>query len=507
MKKLPIGLYTFSKLIEEDYLYVDKTRNIYQLIDRGGKYYFISRPRRFGKSLLISTLKELFSGNKKLFKDLWIYDKMEWKSYPVIHIDFTNLNYETPEQLKYSLAKRIDETSLENGVEPAAETDYKLKFVETIRRLHKKQEVVILVDEYDKPIIDCIEHKEIARTNREILKNFYSAIKGSDQYIKFVLLTGVSKFSRVSVFSGLNNLNDITMDEQYATMLGYTEEELSDYFPVNDANGERLKQIMEWYNGYSWDGKNFVYNPYSILLHFEKNAFDNYWFDTGTPAFLVTFIKERNFPIENFENIKANRLIFESFDIDSMEITSLLFQTGYLTIKKKTVTYDDTVYYLSYPNKEVRESFFYHLLKGFSDKDFVESWKYLEQLKSALREDRVEDFFTIIKSFFAAIPYNMFVSDREGYYHSIIYLLLRLSGSVVQPEKETNIGRIDAVAETDHTIYIMELKIGTAKEAIAQIKEKKYYEPYLNCGKSVKLLGIGIDSSIRNIKDYLLVQL
>jgi len=507
MKNLPIGIHTFSQLIEGNYLYVDKTKEIYNLIGRGGKYFFISRPRRFGKSLMVSTLKEMFSGNKELFKGLWIYDKIEWETFPVIHIDFLKINGKTPGKLEKSLEKLIKKIGREYHIETDPESDYKDVFGEFIEKLSRKNKakVVILIDEYDKPIIDHLDSgdQDIAIENRKILKNFYSTIKGSDEYLKFALLTGVSKFSRVSIFSDLNNLNDITIDEIYSTLLGYTEEELLHYFPVGDTNGEKIEKIRKWYNGYSWDGKHFVYNPLSILLYFEKKRFANFWFSTGTPTFLINAIKEKEFPVKELENTEADDSTFEIFDIDNMEVTSLLFQTGYLTIKKKKIIDDETIYYLSYPNKEVRESFLKHLLKAFSEKDFMVSRKYLKSLKLALHQNKLDDFFASIKSFFASIPYNIFVSSREAYYHTIIYLLLRLSGVSVYPEKETNIGRIDAVAEGENVIYIMELKIGTSEEALNQIKEKRYYEPYLTSGKSIMLVGIGIDPSIRNIADYI----
>ncbi len=504
MKKLPIGIQTFSKFKTGNYLYIDKTREIYRLCAEGGKYNLLTRPRRFGKSLLVSTLKEIFLGNKELFQGLWIYDKIDWESFPVIHLDFLKIDCETPQKLKDSLKKFLAKTAGEYGVTLDEGRSYKESFVELIEKLSTQGRVVLLIDEYDRPIISHLDagNKKTAKENRTVLKNFYSVIKGSDEHLKFVLLTGVSKFTRVSIFSDLNNLNDLTLDEKYSTLLGYTEEELLRYFPVGDK--KKSEKIRKWYNGYSWDGKHFVYNPLSILLYFEKNSFANYWFSTGTPTFLIDAIKEKEFPVEDLEHTEADDSIFESFDIENMELTSLLFQTGYLTVKEKQVSDEgeETTYYLSYPNQEVRESFLKHLLKGFSRKDFVAGRKYLQKLKTALRKDKIDDFFAVIKSFFASIPYDIFIGNREGYYHTIIYLLLRLSGVSVFPEEETNIGRIDAVVETKNTIYILEFKIGTPEEAMNQIKEKKYYEPYLISGKTVILVGVGIDPSIRNITDY-----
>jgi hypothetical protein len=268
MKKLPIGRQIFSEIIEDNYLYIDKTKDIYNLFAQGGKYYFLSRPRRFGKTLLISTLKEIFSGNKELFKGLWIYDKLEWEKHPVIHLDFLGLKYEGQEELIKALIYMINQNAEEYGIQ-LKETDYEKRFKELIKKLSKKNGVVILVDEYDKPLIDFVDKKEIATQNRDVLKTFFGNIKGADEYLEFVFITGVSKFSKVSVFSDLNNLRDITISGAFSTMLGYTGEELLDYFDdriEKMAEGEKEKlaaDIKHWYNGYSWDGKNFVYNPLS----------------------------------------------------------------------------------------------------------------------------------------------------------------------------------------------------------------------------------------------------
>jgi hypothetical protein len=513
-KPLPIGIQSFSKLINGNYLYVDKTEEIHRLVDGGGQYFFISRPRRFGKSLTVSTLYHLFSGNKELFKGLWIYDKIEWKKHPVIYIDLSEISYKTAEILENELNIKMEKIAALYDITLNQQRDYKGKFVDLIENLAGKGDegVIILIDEYDKPIIDHLEagKKDTAKENREVLKNFYSIIKSSDKYLKFVFLTGVSKFSRVSIFSGLNNLNDITLDDKYAALMGYTEDELCRYFPVKGARGDRLEQIRKWYNGYSWDGKNFVYNPFSILLYFEKNRFASYWFATGTPTFLVNTIKEKEIPLQEFEHVEADDSTFESFDIDHLHVTSLLFQTGYLTIKERTIDpLDDnaTIYYLDYPNREVKESFLKHLLKGFCEKDFNQSKKILKQVKLSLEHNKLDDFFAVLTSFFASIPYNIFVDKREGYYSSILYLLLRLSGVSILPEPETNIGRIDALVETERFIYIMELKIGTSREALDQVKEKKYYEPFLTSGKLITLVGIGIEPAKRNITDYLWEQL
>jgi hypothetical protein len=517
LKNLPIGVQTFSKLIKGNYLYVDKTKDIYNLLANGGQYYFLSRPRRFGKSLLVSTLKELFSGNRDLFKGLWIYDKIDWKTYPVVHIDFSKIRYKTPEILEKSLEKKIRKIARNYNIRLDNDVDFKEGFGDLIEELSKKNRVVILVDEYDKPIIDKIDEQETALGNRDVLKQFYGVIKASDEFNHFAFITGVSKFSKVSVFSDMNNLIDITIDDQFATMLGYTHDELLRYFKnriqglAKEELGEKeqlVEDIKTWYNGYSWDGENFVYNPFSVLIFFQKKQFGNYWFETGSPSFLLKLINKYNINITELENYKAGEAIFSSFDIDRMHVVSLLFQTGYLTIKKIEFTSDrKKFYYLGYPDKEVKEALMEYLLGDFSMYFAEKISVILEKLKESLRKNDMDQFFETIRSLFVNIPYDMFVKDREGYYQTVIYLILKLIGIDISTEVETNIGRIDALVETDTHIYVMEFKLGTAEEALNQIKEKKYYEKYLTSSKVIDLIGIGFDIEQKNIGDYKIEEL
>lgn len=517
MKHLPIGVYTFSDFIKNNYIYVDKTKDIYNLFATGGKYYFLSRPRRFGKSLLVSTLKEIFSGNKELFKGLWIYDKIEWETYPVIHIDFSKIRYKTPEILEKSLEKKIKRIAKNYNIRLDADINYKDGFAELIEELSVKNRVVILIDEYDKPIIDKIENREIAMGNRDVLKEFYGVIKASDEFNKFAFITGVSKFSKVSVFSDLNNLDDITLDKKYTTMLGYTHEELSHYFDLrlekleaefNKKKQHILENIKLWYNGYSWDGENFVYNPHSVLNLFKKERFDNYWFASATPTFLIKQIQTYHTPVEKLENYETDGTIFESYDVDRMNVISLLFQTGYLTIKKiEEISLTTRMYYFSYPNMEVKESFLKHLFSEFSRTVPDQVGGLVLRLSNKLHSDELEGFFEILESLFASIPYDIFVKEREGYYNTVIYLLLTLIGINIKSEVHTSRGRIDAAIETDNNIYVMEYKLGTAEQALAQIKEKKYYEKFLISSKHIKLVGIGFDIEQKNIGSYKIEEL
>lgn len=520
MKNLPVGVQTFREFIEEDYLYVDKTKHIHDLFARGGKYYFLSRPRRFGKSLLISTLAEIFSGNRELFKGFWIYDKIEWTKYPVVHLDLSKITFKSPESFEEALEVRIEEIAANYNIQLDRTLFLKEKFGKLLEKMAQEQKAVVLIDEYDKPMIEYMEAGEIdlAKKVRRILKNFYAVIKGSDAYLRFVFITGVSKFSKISVFSDLNNLRDITLSKQFAVLLGYTEEELTHYFEpylarLAEEVGMNKKQLLEkirnWYNGYSWDGENFVYNPFSILNLFTENSFENYWFSTGTPSFLIQSIKDRQNEIMEFENLPVKSYTFDNYDIESMEIAALLFQTGYLTIKKVTVKSSDMVktYHLSYPNREVRNSFLTHLFGEYTQKNMNFSTRFLERITQAVEGNDMDRFIREIKTLFASIPYNIFIGEREAYYHSIIYLILKLSGAVVKAEDPTNIGRVDAVMETENKTYVMEFKVGSETEALAQIKKMTYYEKYLGSGKEVVIMGIGFDPEKRNIGNYLLERL
>ncbi|MCP5052318.1 MAG: ATP-binding protein [bacterium] len=496
-------------MIEGDYLYVDKTKDIYNLITDGGQYYFLSRPRRFGKSLLISTLKELFSGNESLFKGLWIHDKWTWEKYPVIHLDFLGLDSGSREELIDSLEFLVNRNADRYGIK-LKEKNYNTRFKELVAQLAKTGPVVILIDEYDKPIINNLDDLEVAKGNRKILKTFYETVKESDPHLKFVFITGVSKFSRVSVFSGLNNLTDLTIDDHFSTITGYTQEELNHHFSdritmlakkFNKEEAVLLQEIKAWYNGYSWDGSNFVYNPYSILSFFRAQKLKNYWFVSGTPSFLVQMIKSYSIDVRELDGYRAGEGIFESFDLERMDVYALLFQTGYLTIKSIP---EDEIYLLSYPNREVKKSFMEHLLAEFSGRFAREISVLTHDLRNSLQKGEMEKFITTASVIFSGISYDMFVKDKEGYYQTVVSLMVKLVGIDIETEVETNQGRIDAVIKTDNIIYVIEFKLGTAETALAQIKAKKYYEKYLSDGKTVHIIGIGFDPEERNISGYLM---
>ncbi len=508
MQKLPIGIQNFQELRQGGYLYVDKTKYIYKLAS-GGKYYFLSRPRRFGKSLLVSTFKELFEGSRELFKGLWVEEHWDWeKTNPVIHIPFAGLDYKI-NGLYVELQKYIQEIAHSHGIS-LRDDSLKNQFGELLRKLAQaKGQVVLLIDEYDKPIIDFLG-KEIAQAqeNQQVLKNFYSIIKDSDASLRMVFITGVSKFSRVSIFSDLNNLRDITMSRKYSSSLGYTEEELEHYFgecikQLAESEGlsekETLEEIKKWYNGYSWDGKQFVYNPFSILLLCEEERFSNYWFATATPSFLIDVIKEKQY--YDFDGMEVGESFFEAFQISKdIPVGTLLFQTGYLTIKK----YDpkSELYTLAYPNREVKKSMLEHLLGAFAK---LEPGLGSKPVQDARRALQTEDF-ELLKDTLNRILYNLphqLYEDKERVYHLLIHIFFDYIGIDIHSEVNTARGRADVLVELDDKVYAIEFKIDqSAEEALNQIKEKGYLDKYRSSGKKLIAMGINFSTEKRKVDGF-----
>lgn len=501
MKKLPIGISTLKEIIEENYLYVDKTKIALDLIENG-KYYFLSRPRRFGKSLFLDTLRTIFDGEKEVFKGLHIYDKWEFEKYPIIHISFAAGDLKSKEQIldKWDEILELNEEAL--GISCHSKIYDRRCFSKLIKEAYEKynQKVVILVDEYDKPILDNIEDTEVAREAREILKNFYSVIKGADEYLKFVFITGVSKFSKVSLFSGLNNINDITLDSSYSTICGYTQNDVETVF-AQHLKGQDFEKIKLWYNGYKWLGEG-VYNPFDILLFIQKKyEYRNYWFSTATPTFLLKIIEKNNYFLPNLENIVKNEKMLDSFDVDYIELETLMWQTGYLTIDRTETILDTISYYLTIPNKEVRSS----LLGSVAD--------FMSQIHSptattngiliALIEADFPSFEKYLKSLFAAIPYNNFTGvklyEYEGYYVSVFYAYFKAFGIEVIGEDVTNKGRIDLTIKIPNgAIYVIEFKVD-GSNALTQIKTMNYHEKYLSEKRDLYLIGIEFDKENRNV--------
>ena len=507
LKPLPIGIQTFKDIIEGGFLYVDKTKWIYELIKYPKGVYFLARPRRFGKSTLISTLKEIFEGNRELFQRLWLYDSpYGWEAYPIIRLDFSLSRVENAEALKRSIKRDMSRIAQQYQV-GIGEGEYYEQFAELIFKLATKNKVVVLIDEYDKPIIDNIGNVKEAGQIRDVLKGFYTVIKGMDEYLRFVLLTGISKFSKVGVFSGLNNLLDLTMSPVFSSGLGIAEEEIGTYFGDYIADfAERegistdqlLKEMRYWYNGFCFapSGQN-VYNPFSLLLLFFHQRFGNYWFESGTPTFLIKLIRESGYDVKQIDRLEIDELSFSSYEIEDLRVVPLLFQTGYLTIKDYNK--ESRLYKLYYPNYEVEHAFLSYLLDSFSHVESGLVSGYLWKLVSALAEKAFERFFEILEVFFAEIPYDIQIK-QERYYQTIFYLLFKLIGLKVSTEVRTNRGRIDAVVELEEGIFIFEFKLdGSEMEALKQIKEMAYFERYKLKEKEIHLVGVRFEAEKRGI--------
>ena len=530
MKKLPTGRQNFAALIQEDLLYVDKTRQIYELID-SGNLYFLSRPRRFGKSLLLSTLKQLFRGKKDLFKGLYIAEKTDydWTAYPVLHFNFAELGHKIL-NLEELLIEIIQEQAKEFKIKVRAKS-LSSQVKSLVKKIAKKtgQPVVFLVDEYDKPIIDFLTKKDQAKRNQATLRDFFSPLKSLEEkgHLRFLFITGVSKFSKVSVFSDLNNLTDLTIHELSYDLLGITHKELHTYFEayiqqasqkLNLSKERLLEGLRLSYDGYSYDGATFLYNPYSLLNFFGANRFGNFWFSTGTPTFLVETIQSEQVNPTELEGLKVSETFFDKFNIDNLDIYSLLFQTGYLTIKKIWLKGFSLRYELGYPNGEVQRSFIHGLLEAFTYKKTTIVSNALVCIEQALEEGQIEVFIQQLKVLLADISYHLFPKNKteptqedlrkefdrwEGYFQTIIYLITSFLGFSVQAEVTKHKGRLDLIAETGDFLYIMEFKLEEpAKDAIAQIKSREYAMAYYNSSKRVFLVGVGFSKSQRNVESW-----
>ncbi len=498
MKNLPIGISTFEKIINDNYLYVDKTSYILNLIESGYQYTFLSRPRRFGKSLFLSTLKATFQGEKELFKGLYIYDKYDFDPHPVIYINFTDGDFSKPNGLQNRILEILDFATKDLNITINHSDDTRYWFSSLIKETYNKtgKKVVVLIDEYDKPILDAINNSEIAQQNKEYLKVFYSVLKANDEYIRFCFMTGVSKFSKVSIFSGLNNLKDITLSPKFASICGYTHSELDDYFADYLCDVDKQK-LAYWYDGYNFTGEK-VYNPYDILLFFsEGNIYKNYWFETGTPTFLMNLIKQQQYFVPQLDKLKADESLLNSFDIENLNIETLLFQSGYLTIKKIIENYKGYTYELDFPNFEVRNSFNEYVFSAISN---LKNIDYQINTRQALLECDMPTLKENLHLLFASIPYRQGkIHTYEGYYANIIFAHFKTLGLDVTCEERTNKGRIDLLVCTPDYICLVEFKVGT-ENALEQIKSKGYHEKYAN--EKVILLGINFDEDERNISKF-----
>jgi len=505
-KKLPIGISSFDKIRKDGYFYVDKTPFVLKLVSEG-TYYFLSRPRRFGKSLFVDTLKQAFLGRRELFEGLYLYEKWDWDDvYPVVHIDFGGDQVRDSSHLEEILQSQLMLNAEEYEI-PLKERLLEKRFNELIRGLYKKfgKQVVVLIDEYDKPILDRIEEREKAREIREVLKGLYSVLKPLDSYLKFVFITGVTKFSKVSLFSGLNQLQDITLSPKYATICGYTQAELEGVFGELFTE-EELQGVKCWYNGYSFCGEP-VYNPFDVLLYLSERKFRSYWFETGTPSFLVKLMLEKRFYLPKMEEFIADEYLLGSFDVDEIEVPTLLFQAGYLTVKEWHSSIEGTYYVLSYPNKEVRSALNRVLFYALTSLE-EEGGRLSLRARESLKRGDVEGFGEVLKSLFAGIPFDWYrknnLSEYEGYYASVIYSFLRGVGFDIVAEDVTSKGRLDLAIRVMDKVYLLEFKVVEKEEesALQVLKSKGYEEKYKATAREIYLLGLDFSERERNLINF-----
>lgn len=516
-KKLPIGIQTFSHIRGEDYYYVDKTAYALRLANKG-KYYFLSRPRRFGKSLFLDTLAELFAGNESLFRGLYCHDKWDWTiKHPVIRLSFGSGRIERREQLEQRIFDLLRINREKLGLECPDHLDIPGCLGELIRAASSKygQHAVILVDEYDKPILDNLTNPDLARVMREGLRNLYSAIKDNDAHIRFAFLTGVSRFSKVNIFSGLNNLNDITLDKDYSAICGYTEEDLDAVF-APELEGLDRQQIQAWYNGYNWTGE-AVYNPFDLLLLFDKREIRPYWFETGTPTFLIDVLTERRVYLPALVDGIANESLLSSFDIGNFSVEALMFQAGYLTIAGVHYRGVQPRYRLDFPNLEVQASLSDALLARISP-DHGAVVKRTDHLYEYLLTNDFAAMEQLFVSLFASIPHQWYtknpMANYEGYYASVFYSHFAALGLEIVVEDATNLGRIDMTLLFNGQVYLFEFKVVDSEEearagqrALAQLKDKNYAAKYQSRKEPIHLIGVEFSRETRSVVGFALEHL
>jgi hypothetical protein len=503
----PIGIQSFSEIRKGGYVYIDKTAQIYELATTG-KYYFLSRPRRFGKSLLLSTLEAYFLGQKDLFKGLAIEKlEKEWTVYPVLHIDMTSEDYTDEAGLKAMLNMYLSQWETVYG-RNEDETTISNRFSGVVKRAFQQtgHQVVILVDEYDKPMLATIGNEELQKKYRDILQGFYSIIKSCDAYIRFAFLTGVTKFGQLSVFSGMNNPDDISMDSHYADLCGISEEELHTYFDADiknlaENNGLTYElacqKLKDRYDGYHFTNKKLgVYNPFSLLNAFKKSSFGSYWFATGTPTYLVQLLKTASYDLnELYGEVYADEIDLNSFDGNN-NLVGAFYQSGYLTIKN----FDGEYYRLDFPNKEVEEGFTKFIVPYYVGKSDAGEWR---QLKLEVEAGNPDAFLTRIRRLLASVAADMQPNQVEHNYRNMLFLLFKVTGVEVRMEEPTSAGRIDMVVRTDKYVYVMEFKLNqSAEKAMRQITDKHYADSYLGGPQQVFRIGVNFAEETKNIDDW-----
>ena len=505
---LPIGIQNFRKIRERNFYYVDKTRFALRLVEEG-THYFLSRPRRFGKSLFLDTLKELFEGGRELFEGLYAYERWDWSvRCPVVRLDFSGVNSTDPGDLDEDVREQLDAIERAAAVEPRHRTA-RGRFRHLMRTLHRRtgQRVAVLVDEYDKPILDALEEPGVARANRDYLRGLYSVIKSCDAHVRFSFLTGVSKFSKVSLFSGLNNLRDITLNPAYSSICGCTEEDLDTVF-APELPGLDRERIRGRYNGYGWGGEEKVYKPFDVLLLLADREFKAWWFETGTPTFLVETLAERAVPTPTLDGMLASEKLLSAFDVGRIATEALLFQTGYLTIRHREDRGGKQFYRLGYPNREVRESLNESLLDrltGDESRREANSIRLYDLLQAA-------DFAgleRLFHSFFAGIPYQWRsrneIARYEGYYASVFYSYFAGLGLDVTVEDSGSRGRLDMAVRAVGRVYLFEFKVlerAGPGAAMAQLRERGYADKYRHPGEPVHLVAVEFSAETRNVAGF-----
>ena len=510
--KYPIGVQNFTDLRQSEYVYVDKTHLIYRLVSIG-KYYFLSRPRRFGKSLLVSTMEAYFKGQKELFKGLAIEDmEKDWVEYPILHFDLNAKKFDTVEDLYELVGRQLERYELQYetvAVDQSLDGRFYNLVMSIADKTHKR--VVILVDEYDKPLLQTIGNSELQNTYREILKAFYGVMKSCDGQIHFGFLTGVTKFGKVSVFSDLNNLDDISMDPAYYEICGISENELNEYFDteigelaeVNELTKEQAyDRLRSEYDGYHFcENVSGIYNPFSVLSTLRKNRFGNYWFETGTPTYLVELLKKSDFQLDRIDGYKTGKDVLNGIDPDSP--VAMIYQSGYVTIKDYDSEFDLVT--VGFPNKEVERGFLLFLLPFYTNLKKEDSNFFVSRAVQALKNGDAEVFMSYMKSLLAGYPYDL-IKDTENHYQNVVYLTLKLmSVYLVDAEFRTSNGRIDLLVRTDKYIYVMEFKYdGSAQEAMDQIESKEYPLPFAMDSRTIVKVGVNFSGKTRNIENWII---
>ena len=514
LKQCPVGIQTFSDIIENGYLYIDKTEYVYNLTHGAPKYFFLSRPRRFGKSLLTSTLKSYFEGKKELFKGLAIERlEKEWTQYPVLLFSMASGKHMEKDQLERYLGNMLEREEKKWGI-TNHKTDANDRLTELIHKAYEQtgQKVVVLIDEYDAPLLDVMHEDENLPVLRNVMRNFYSPLKDCDPYLRFVFLTGITKFSQLSIFSELNNIKNISMDEPYAAICGITKEEMltqmAGYIErfaqkLGITNEEMQLRLKEKYDGYhfTWPSPD-IYNPFSLLNAFNDLKLGNYWFGSGTPTYLIEMLRKYNvIP----QNIGGSKVMAESFDAPTermKSITPLLYQSGYVTIKD----YDEytELYTLDIPNKEIRVGLMKSLLPNYLDRDTDMGLTTVAEMYGAVRTGDMDGALRLLQEFLLTVPYcdN---TDYEGHYQQMFYIIFSLFGMYVDVEVHTPRGRVDVVMRTKTTLYVIELKLNkSADAAMRQINLKDYPKRFALCGLPVVKVGISFDSEKHTIDDWII---